>query len=212
LKCLPYPTHWTKALPLVLLGIHTTLKQDLKCTSAELVYSTTLCLPGEFIVTDNSNTNTLDPTSYVTQLRTVMKQLCPKPACRQQQQKTHISTDLSTCPYVFVRHDGVKKSLQPPYDGPFHVLKRDTKHYTLDIAGHKQVVSLDRLKPAYTDNSSTSDITAPTDSLLEQNTATDHLPSTSALSTTTTPTTPRTTRSGHHVHWPKRLSDYRMFT
>ena len=48
LKCLADPTHWTKALPLVLLGIRTTIKQDLKCTAAELVYGTTLCLPGVF--------------------------------------------------------------------------------------------------------------------------------------------------------------------
>ena len=29
LKCSQDPTHWTKALPMVLLGIRTTLKQDL---------------------------------------------------------------------------------------------------------------------------------------------------------------------------------------
>jgi len=91
---------------------------------------------------------------------------------------------LSTHPYVFVRYDAVKRSLQPLYDGPFHVLKRNAKHYTLDIAGHKKVVSLDRLKPAYTDNASISDITAPLDSSI---TATDHVQSTSIPPTTTTP-------------------------
>jgi len=55
LKCLPDTTHWAKALPLVLLGIRTTLKQDLKCTPAELVYGTTLRLPGEFFTSDPSN-------------------------------------------------------------------------------------------------------------------------------------------------------------
>jgi len=55
LKCLTDTTHWIKALPLILLGIRTTLKQDLKCTPAELVYGTTLCLPSEFFLSDPFN-------------------------------------------------------------------------------------------------------------------------------------------------------------
>ena len=48
LKSYPEPTNWTDILPVVLLGIYTMLKDDLHCTSAELVYGTTLRLPGEF--------------------------------------------------------------------------------------------------------------------------------------------------------------------
>ena len=48
-KCLPDTNQWTKALPLILLGIQTTIKQDCHCTVAELVYDTTLRLPGEFL-------------------------------------------------------------------------------------------------------------------------------------------------------------------
>lgn len=57
LKCLTDSIHWTKALPMILLGIRTTLKQDLKCTTAEMVYGTTLRLPGEFFTHSNSNTD-----------------------------------------------------------------------------------------------------------------------------------------------------------
>ena len=39
---------WAEALPLVLLGIRTAVKEDLQCSVAELVYGTTLRLPGEF--------------------------------------------------------------------------------------------------------------------------------------------------------------------
>ena len=76
LKCLPDPNHWTTALPLVLLGIRTTIKQDLKCTAAEMVYGTTLRLPGEFFT---STTNNMDPISYATQLKTFMQQIKPPP-------------------------------------------------------------------------------------------------------------------------------------
>ena len=40
LKSHPNPTYWADLLPLVLLGIRTTLKEDIHCTSAELVYGT----------------------------------------------------------------------------------------------------------------------------------------------------------------------------
>ncbi len=42
LKASPHPEHWTDMLHLALLGIRTTLKEDLKCTEAELVYGTGL--------------------------------------------------------------------------------------------------------------------------------------------------------------------------
>ena len=40
--------HWTEQLPIVLLGICTAFKTDLQCSASELVYGTTLRLPGEF--------------------------------------------------------------------------------------------------------------------------------------------------------------------
>ena len=48
LKAQPQPDSWMDALPFVLLGIRTTLKEDISATAAEMVYGTTLRLPGEF--------------------------------------------------------------------------------------------------------------------------------------------------------------------
>ena len=41
-------TQWIEALPIVLLGLRTSVKEDLGCCTAELVYGTTLRIPGEF--------------------------------------------------------------------------------------------------------------------------------------------------------------------
>ena len=49
LKAQTNPTSWMDALPLVLLGIRTALKEDISSTTAEMVYGTTLRLPGEFL-------------------------------------------------------------------------------------------------------------------------------------------------------------------
>ncbi|ROT67192.1 reverse transcriptase [Penaeus vannamei] len=41
---------WVDQLPHVLLNIRTSFKEDLQCTSAEMVYGTTLALPADFLV------------------------------------------------------------------------------------------------------------------------------------------------------------------
>ena len=42
IKSYPNTTDWVDSLPMALLGIRCTLKQESHCTSAELVYGTTL--------------------------------------------------------------------------------------------------------------------------------------------------------------------------
>ena len=60
LKAQPNPDAWMTTLPLILLGIRTALKRDINSTVAEMVYGTTLCLPGEFF-TSSSTTSLPDP-------------------------------------------------------------------------------------------------------------------------------------------------------
>ena len=69
---------WVDALPLVLLGIRTALKENLSATAAEMVYGTTLRLPGEFFTPTDSQ-SIMDPTDYVSQLKAHMQCACPTP-------------------------------------------------------------------------------------------------------------------------------------
>ena len=108
LKASPDPTNWVDMLPMVLLGIRTSLNQDLKGSTAELVYGTTLCLPGDFFQNTNMQ---LDSATYVTRLRKAMQQL-PSPKVRQQTpRQAYINADLKTCTHIFLCHDAVKKPL-----------------------------------------------------------------------------------------------------
>ena len=68
---------------------------------------------------------------------------------KQTKQNTYVNTGLSSYFFVLVKHGAVKKPLWPTYDGPFKVLQRANKHFTLDICEKKKFVSLDHLKPAY---------------------------------------------------------------
>ena len=112
----------------------------------------------------------------------------------QPQWTTYVNIDFSSCSFVFIRHDAVRKPLQPPYNGPFFVLQRTNKYFTLDISDQKKVVSLDCLKPAYLDTPSSTATDAFTSSRSSQSwTATSSLPP----SASSTPII--TTRSCHQI-------------
>ena len=139
---------------MVLLGIRSTDKDDLCCTPAELVYGTTLQLPGDFFQHPKLDDAVNDPLSHVDRLRSSMQQISA-PCTRHHKThvaKTHVPDALAICTHVFIRHDAIKRSLQPPYDGPFQVIKRTPKHYTVTFNGRHQTVSIDRLKPAVIDD------------------------------------------------------------
>ena len=180
---------WSESLPWVLLGIRTAIK-DLQCSTAELVYGTTLRLPGEFI--SPSSFSPSDYTDYITRLRSFMADLKATPRTISTY-PSFVHPTLTTTTHVFVRRDSVKRPLQRPYDGPYKVLKRNDKFYTLDINGTHDTVSIDRLKPAYFESSSS----ASTHSDSEVST---HTP----VSCQPPPT--RTTHSWRRVKYPQRLN------
>ena len=80
---------------MALLGIRTTLKQDYHCTSAELVYGTTLRVPSKFF-TPNLDATVSDPSNYVTKLKESTKHFRGTPPCKQWQ-STYMSKDLHSC-------------------------------------------------------------------------------------------------------------------
>ena len=74
IKAQPNPNAWMDTLPLILLGIRTSLRQDINSTAAEMVYGTTLRLPGEFIHS-SSSTSLSDTSEFLTQLKTHFRKL-----------------------------------------------------------------------------------------------------------------------------------------
>ena len=89
-----------------------------------------------------------------------------------------------------MRHDAVRTLLQAPFEGPYRVLKRADKHYTLEVANRREVVSLDRLKPAFME----CDLVLDVDELA---------PATTAVQPSTIPGP--VTRSGRQVCRPVRF-------
>ena len=215
---------WSEALPLVLLGIRNAVKEDTQRAPAEMVYGTTLRLPGEYISPGRMK---FDGYSDVCQrLARHMQTLAPA-ATRDQQRRVYIPKDLATCSHVWLRCDGGRAPLQPAYQGPFRVVRRTEKTVVILKNGKSETVSIDRLKPAFiepSDNGSSATPAAPCsdpstlEAPLPGPTPATPTPSTSAAvpAAVTTPraltpalrTAPRTTRSGRQVHFPKKLISF----
>ncbi|GFW50900.1 gag-pol polyprotein [Trichonephila clavipes] len=81
-----------------------------------------------------------------------MQHLQPKPTRLRGKQTIFVHSELHKCTHVFVRQDSVRRPLQAPYDGPYPVIKRSAKFYKVNIHGKPTLISIDRLKPAFTDN------------------------------------------------------------
>nr|VZI03560.1 unnamed protein product [Spirometra erinaceieuropaei] len=174
----PDPSRWSDHLPLVLLSLRSTLKADIGCTAADLVYGTSLRLPGD----------------YVERLRSAMRNLRATPP-RASPANSFIPPDLDKCDFVLVRHDAVRRPLQPPYDGPYKVLRRSDKDVVIERNGKTDTVSIDRVKPAYIEDS---DHSSPQQRTPPQTVR-------PPPPTGDSPPPVRRTRSGRHVHWPDRF-------
>ena len=62
--------------------------------------------------------------------------------------KSYIPTDLKTCERVWLRVDNVRKALEAPYTGPYKVLRRSDKTFTIELPNNvHSTVSIDRVKP-----------------------------------------------------------------
>ena len=152
--------------------------------------------PSQRQITIHNQTTQRIQTHPLLWLHTASQPIAP----RQTQRSSHISDRLSTATHVFIRHDGVRKPLQPSYDGPFPVISRTDKHFTISMHGRNDTVSIDCLKPAHLYSSSSTPVHSHT-------TVSSPSPSQHAnIPPTTTPTSTRTTRSGRRVHFPTYLS------
>lgn len=144
------PKHWCARLPLILLGLRSAVREDINCSVADMVYGQQLRIPGEFY---DFSSEDIDRTDFVKSLRNVMQQVGPISNSNHAKRHVFIPDDLKTCKHVFVRVDTVKRPLQHPYDGPYEVLERNDKSVLLFMKGKKQLISLDRVKPAFIYNS-----------------------------------------------------------
>ncbi|GFV49875.1 uncharacterized protein TNCV_1391571 [Trichonephila clavipes] len=113
--------------------------------------------------------------------------------------KSYVHPSLSTCTHVFLRNDKIRPPLTPPYTGPHLVKSRSDKNFVICINNKNVTVTIDRCKPAFefsedfNSQKGNSNFEPPlTKQQIEDKAVVDK--------------NIRTTRSGRHVHFPKRLT------
>ena len=141
------PNPWTITLPAVLLGVRSAVKERLGRSAAEMIYGTTLRLPGEFTKQYTVDANT-ELENYSDKLRVAMSRLrlCPP---RDTQHNIFQFKEIATCTHVFLRRIAIAPPLTAPYDGPYKVVARSGRVMKILVKGKVETVSLDRVKPAH---------------------------------------------------------------
>lgn len=202
---------WVDHLPIILLGHRAIYKPDIGGTAAELVYGTTLRLPGDFF--EDKPAAKLQ-SEFVIKLKATMNSIKPSPASNHSTSNVFIQKDLKTCTHVFIRDDNVRPPLKQPYDGPYEVIRRHEKHFILNVKGKEKCVSIDRLKAAFFAQDEEDN---PVHSPLQTTVTTNNQPIEKTLPKSITPTQPKSilkkttnnsapiaTRSGRQVRFPQR--------
>ncbi|BHF63905.1 hypothetical protein SprV_0200690000 [Sparganum proliferum] len=145
LRAVEDPGNWSDNLPLALLGIRAALKSDLGCSAAELVFGTTLRLPGEMI-TPTARGADETPDNLVHRLRQFMRSLSPVPP-RAPMTESYVEKDWTT---VLLCSSGVTV-----YASRWnHLTKdrsrvaRDAKTFRILRSDKEDVVSVDGVKAA----------------------------------------------------------------
>ncbi|KFD64679.1 hypothetical protein M514_07834 [Trichuris suis] len=198
--CLQGNPTWGDALPILLMGMRAAFKPDVGASTAELVFSEPLRLPGHFFamavkipkveIPIGQNPDSRNPeksksrtgqnpersksrmgqnpersksrigrkgaeephTTFAQDLHQTFVRLRPKDTAWHplaSGRPVFMPPSLQSATHVFVRVDSYSPRLQPPYKGPYRVVKRGPKSYLLELDGGVYSVPIDRLKPAF---------------------------------------------------------------
>lgn len=189
---------WAEVLPLVLLGLRTAYKEDIDACPAEMLYGTTLKLPGDFFETSKDCKDMNN--EFAKDLRNLMENIRPVPTSNHARNQIFVQKELTDCTHVFLRDDTVRSPLKAPYDGPYKVMKRDAKSFDIEVKGRVRKVSIDRVKAAILAEEENIIISPP--SKPKQNaTSMNNFHEDDSNNRKTV-----TTRSGRTVHFPKRYA------
>ena len=209
---------WTTTLHAVLLGARSAVKELLGRSAAEMIYGTTLRLPGEFSQKYIVDAHT-DLYNYSDKLHVAMSRLRLCPPRDSPQKNIFQYKEIDTCSHVFLRRIVIAPPLTAPYDGPYKVIIRSGRVMKILIKGKVETDSLYRVEPAH--NSKTTEIVkrVPKDQIKPNSALTQNSERKRAESTANTQTLSDADKIGknlattsqhqaHRVNLPKQFTPY----
>lgn len=145
---------WADTLPVVLLKLRTSFKEDISASSAEMLFGKTLRLPREFFLEDELPN---DPRFFVEPLCEMLRKIRPVPTAHHPNTNAKpFLLDIYSCKHVFLIEDTTRRPLDPPYSGLHRVVQRIIDHvFKINVDGRDITVSINRLKPAMSTPTST---------------------------------------------------------
>jgi cleavage and polyadenylation specificity factor subunit 1 len=138
---------WERALPLVLLGLRTSIHEATQFPPSQLVFGGDIRAPADFVGEGNAPAS-LSPSDFFAHLCSdVRRQLL----AADENQPERATPTIPRCKeWIWLRQpQGINQTpLKLPYTGPFKVVKQDGVVLTVDINGKLTKVNIDRVKPA----------------------------------------------------------------
>ena len=188
---------WFVQLPWVLLGLRSTVKEDLDTSPAELVFGSPLALPGDVLPVEHA----LPVPERLHRLHLDVQAHQPAPT-------VHHSPRTPAPPvllpqgtkFVFIRRDGHKQPLSASYEGPYKVLQQTDKVITVQRGLLTDKVSANRCKAALVDENQPP--------AQPPRRGRPPAPPTSPRTPTTPPPIVSTRRQGRTTRPPRHLADF----
>jgi hypothetical protein len=143
LRALAAAATWFEELPFVLLGLRAQPREDTGLSPAEAVFGAPIVLPNEFLQNEEM------PVDAIIKIfsKTLHVPAVSLPRHNSSAQlPDELPGDLLSAPLVWVRRGGIIPPLQPLYDGPYVVLRRGPRSFTIRVGSRDMVVAVSRLK------------------------------------------------------------------
>jgi hypothetical protein len=134
-----------RGVTLVLLGLRAQPREDTGLSPAEAVFGAQIVLPNEFLQNDELSVDTI--VKIISQTLHVSAPSLPR-----HNSSTGLPSELpaellsTPPPPIWVRRGGLVPPLQPLYDGPYAVLPRGPRSFTIRVGSRDEVVAVSRLK------------------------------------------------------------------
>ncbi len=147
LRALENPDSWSTHLPDIMLFLNNLPSDTNHFTPYQLTFGQSSRIPGSFILKED-DTGVFDGVEHVFAFFSHMRAQHRK-ARPLKKINEYVDSHLSSCKRVYIRQDGHKPPLAPLYRGPYLVLAREAKYFTVLLDDRINRVSIDRIKPAY---------------------------------------------------------------
>ena len=133
---------WYSHLPLILLGLRVTPKEDLQHSPSELIYGQNIRTPLDIEPNGVPNQNEANHVNRIRKFIANLKDTTPSHHSKPTQQ---IPKNWKDATHVFVRKAN-PRSMEQPYEGPFPIVQRHKKVLIIKRNNSNQSISIDNVK------------------------------------------------------------------